>query len=195
MPPPMTTTSACVGRSGELATATSGAGMRKVSFDTDSLYPGLSPQFTIDESDIKLTLKATSADLAFSPAVSTDAGSPAEAAPNLFFRMNLPSLLLAIPLLTATVAMAQVGPRTDRAQCASEEGLLMEEIDTARARGRMLQRRQLTDQLEALQVRCGLLPPAQSREAAIGRLQGEILDLRRELDRAETELRKLRQGL
>ena len=166
-----------------------------MSFDTDSLYPGLSPQFTIDESDIKLTLKAISGDLAFSPAVSTDAGSPAEAAPNLFLRMSLPSLLLAIPLLTATVAMAQVGPRTDRAQCASEEGLLMEEIDTARARGRMLQRRQLTDQLEALQVRCGLLPPAQSREAAIGRLQGEILDLRRELDRAETELRKLRQGL
>lgn len=71
----------------------------------------------------------------------------------------------------------------------------MQEMTLAQARGRMLQRRQLADQLAAVQVRCGTHPPVQSREASIARLQKDIADLRKELDRAETELRKLRQGL
>jgi ribosomal protein S11 len=57
----------------------------------------------------------------------------------------------------------------------------------------MLQRRQLATELESVQARCGTLPPTQSREAAIQRLQSEILELRKELDRTETELRGLRQ--
>lgn len=71
----------------------------------------------------------------------------------------------------------------------------MQEMETAQARGRMLQRRQLADQLATVQARCGTLAPVQSREAGIARLQKEIDALRKELDRAETELRKLRQGL
>ena len=107
-----------------------------------------------------------------------------------------PLLLSAIALVLTTSAVAQTqAPADDSARCGVEEAMLMEEMDIARSRGRMLQRRQLAEQLVVLQARCGTLPPAQSREASISRLQGEIVELRRELDRAETELRKLRQGL
>lgn len=113
--------------------------------------------------------------------------------------MNLRPFLLVIPLLLATAAAAQTQTRTelrtDSAQCGADEALLMEEMDTARSRGRMLQRRQLAEQLAALQARCGSRPPVESREASITRVQDEILALRRELDRTEAELRKLRQGL
>ena len=116
-------------------------------------------------------------------------------------RMNLrlPSfpflLVTTLSLILAGAAAAQTEPATESARCRIEEAALMDDIDTARSRGRMLQRRQLSEELVALQARCGSLPPARTREASISRLQGEILELRRELDRAETELRKLRQAL
>ncbi|WP_219210082.1 DUF1090 family protein [Variovorax boronicumulans] len=103
--------------------------------------------------------------------------------------------LLVIPILLATSALAQPSNPVDEAGCKSEEASLIQEMDIAQARGRMLQRRQLAEQLAAVQLRCGTHPPVQSREAGIARLQKEIADLRKELDRAETDLRKLRQGL
>lgn len=99
-------------------------------------------------------------------------------------------------LITIVPASAQPDPTPAEARnCRAEEASLAQAMDAARARGRMLQRRQLADQLEAVQAQCGTRPPTESREAAIGRLQAEILELRKELDRTETELRKLRQGL
>lgn len=98
-------------------------------------------------------------------------------------------------MLIATSALAQPSNPVNEAGCKNEEVTLIQEMDIAQARGRMLQRRQLADELAAVQARCGTLPPVQSREAGIARLQKEIAALRKELDRAETELRKLRQGL
>jgi hypothetical protein len=103
--------------------------------------------------------------------------------------------LASLALSWAGAAAAEAAPTAQDAACRTEEATLQQEIDAARARGRMLQRRQLADQLEAVQIRCGTLPPAQNREAVIERLKSDILELRKELDRAETELRKIRQGL
>lgn len=104
-------------------------------------------------------------------------------------------LLLAALFLFATPTLAQPSNPAGEADCKTEELRLLQEMDVAQTRGRMLQRRQLADELAAVQARCGTLPPVQSREVHIARLQKEIADLRKELDRAETELRKLRQGL
>lgn len=111
-----------------------------------------------------------------------------------------PALLAAALLLAATAAPAQPAPSaapmpsTDATTCRAEEAALIQDMDTARARGRMLQRRQLATELEAVRARCGTLPPMQSREAHIERLQSEIREMRKEIDRAEAELRRLRQG-
>lgn len=111
------------------------------------------------------------------------------------------ALLTTASLLAATAAPAQPAPSAppappaDAATCRAEEAALIQDMDIARARGRMLQRRQLATELEAVQARCGTLPPMQSREAHIDRLQSEIREMRKEIDRAETELRRLRQEL
>jgi len=104
-------------------------------------------------------------------------------------------LLLAVPLLLTTPVAAQPAGAVDPVDCRKEETAILQDMEIAQTRGRMLQRRQLSEQLAALQMRCGTLPPVQSREASIARLQREVAALRTELDRAETELRKLRQGL
>ena len=115
-----------------------------------------------------------------------------------------PALLATALLLAAMPAPAQPAPSApsaapmpsaDATTCRAEEAALIQDMDIARARGRMLQRRQLATELEAVQARCGTLPPMQSREAHIERLQSEIREMRKEIDRAETELRRLRQGL
>jgi hypothetical protein len=109
--------------------------------------------------------------------------------------MRLFPYLLALSILLPTPAITQSGKPVDEGECRADEAALVQEMDVAQARGRMLQRRQLAEQLAAIQARCGTLPPTQSREASIDRLQREILEMRKELDRAETELRKLKQGL
>ncbi len=116
---------------------------------------------------------------------------------------SIPALAAAVLILaSAPSGPAFAQPATSRpttaaeaADCRAEEAALVQAMDAARARGRMLQRRQLAEQLEAVQRQCGTRPPTESREDAIARLQAEILELRKELDRAETDLRKLRQGL
>ena len=118
---------------------------------------------------------------------------------------SIPALAAAVLILaSAPSAPASAQPATsppttttaaEAADCRAEEAALVQAMDAARARGRMLQRRQLAEQLEAVQRQCGTRPPTESREDAVARLQAEILELRKELDRAETDLRKLRQGL
>ena len=108
--------------------------------------------------------------------------------------MRLFPYFLCVFMLMPPGARAQAVPQ-DRRACDVEEAALVQQMDVARATGRMLHRRQLADQLAAAQAGCATLAPVSSREASIERLQREITDLRRELDRAETELRSLKQGL
>ena len=107
--------------------------------------------------------------------------------------MNLLPLFLVVGLSVATSALAQPTPQPNAVDCAAEQTSLQAEMDVARSRGRMLQRRQIAEELLAVQARCGALPPARSVEMQIESLQKEILEMRKELDRAETDLRRLRQ--
>ncbi len=111
--------------------------------------------------------------------------------------MTLFPVLLVVGLSLASAAFAQtalqIPAQAVNVDCAAEQTTLQAEMDVARSRGRMLQRRQLAEQLLAVQARCGTLPPAQSTELQIESLQKEVLELRKELDRAEAELRRLRQ--
>lgn len=90
-------------------------------------------------------------------------------------------------------AFAQPSQPAQSIDCAAEQTTLQSEMDIARSRGRMLQRRQIAEELLAVQARCGAIPPARSRALQIESLQKDILEMRKELDRAETELHRLRQ--
>ncbi|MES2529538.1 MAG: DUF1090 family protein, partial [Pseudomonadota bacterium] len=111
--------------------------------------------------------------------------------PKTSMRTHPLPLCLSILMLASPQAQAQPAPQESASRCALDEATLVQQMEVARATGRMLQRRQLTDQLVVLQSRCGTLAPVPSREASIERLQREISELRKELDRAETELRTL----
>lgn len=103
-------------------------------------------------------------------------------------------LMLAATFAGTAAAQAVDAPQVpSAADCVARQTALQADMDIARSRGRMLQRRRLADELLEVQARCGTLPPAQSREAQIDALSREIQDLRKELDRAESELRRLRQ--
>lgn len=111
------------------------------------------------------------------------------------------TFLLAFALALSMPAFAQTAQSTptmqpaqppDGADCKAQETVLEREMDLARARGQMLRRRQLGETLEALRARCKTTAPAQSREARIEKLEQEIRALRSELDRAEEQLRSLR---
>ncbi|MET3494646.1 DUF1090 family protein [Variovorax boronicumulans] len=115
--------------------------------------------------------------------------------------MSPKTFLLAFALTLAMPAFAQTAPSTptmqpaepsDGADCKAQEAALERDMDLARARGQMLRRHQLGEALEALQVRCKTTAPAQSRAAHIEKLEQEIRALRSELDRAEEQLRSLR---
>ena len=112
--------------------------------------------------------------------------------------MTIFPVLLVVGLSFASAAIAQtalpIPAQAVDVDCAAEQTALQAEMDVARSRGRMLQRRQLAEQLLAVQARCGTLPQAQSIELQIESLQKEVLELRKELDRAEVELRRLRQS-
>jgi hypothetical protein len=80
----------------------------------------------------------------------------------------------------------------DDAACAAQLAAIEEEIGDARARGRMLLRRELEKQLADLQVRCNAGPAQASPAASIERLEQEVEALRAQLERAEEQLRRLR---
>ena len=106
-----------------------------------------------------------------------------------------PNVLL-IALALAVPAMAQPADPAnpaDSAGCKAEEAAIERSIDQARSKGQMLRRQQLADALAALQIRCGTAAdPQQSRAAHIEALELEIRGLRQELDRAEEQLRNLK---
>jgi len=94
-------------------------------------------------------------------------------------------------------AFAQTAPPVpvDAADCKAQEAVLERDMALARSRGQMLRRRELGEELAALQARCAALAPgahAQGRAARIEKLEQEIRTLRAELDRAEEQLRGLR---
>ena len=78
------------------------------------------------------------------------------------------------------------------ADCKAQEAVLERDMALARSRGQMLRRRQLGEELDALLVRCKSLVPAQGREARIEKLEQDIRTLRAELERAEEQLRGLK---
>lgn len=103
-----------------------------------------------------------------------------------------PCTFALLVFLATPVLSQQPLPPVDEAACAAQLATLEEEIDDARARGRMLLRRELDRQLATLQARCHASPAQASRAARIAQLEQEIEDLRAELERVEEQLRRLR---
>lgn len=103
-----------------------------------------------------------------------------------------PCTLAFLVVLATPVFAQQPAAPADEAACAAQLAALEEEIDGARARGRMLLRRELDQQLAALQARCNASPAQASRAASIARLEQEVEALRAQLERAEEQLRRLR---
>jgi uncharacterized protein YukE len=101
----------------------------------------------------------------------------------------LAALLVALP--GPVLAQRPTAPG-DEAVCAAQLADIEAQIDDARARGRMLLRRELDQQLAAVQARCNGSPAQASRAASIARLEQEVEALRAELARAEEQLRRLR---
>lgn len=108
--------------------------------------------------------------------------------------MLLKICFLAAMLLPALSA-AQPSDATAPADCRAEIATLDKGVDEARAKGQMLRRRQLAEALAALQAECrvtALLPAPAERAAAIESLEADIRQLRIELERAESQLRRLK---
>jgi hypothetical protein len=106
--------------------------------------------------------------------------------------MPLKAHVLAIALALAVPAIAQPTDPADNPDCKTEEAAIERNIELARSKGQMLRRQQLAEALAALQARCRTLDPAQSRAARIEALEHVIRDLRQELNRAEEQLRSLK---
>lgn len=106
--------------------------------------------------------------------------------------MRVNPCFLAIALALATPAVAQPPGQADKLECEADIAAIERDMAVARSKGQMLRRRQLAEALAALQARCGTLAPEESRAANIERLEQEIRELRKELDHAEEQLRKLK---
>ena len=101
------------------------------------------------------------------------------------------ALALASPAF-AQPAETGEGASTASSSCEAEEAALERDMDLARARGQMLRRRQLAENLDALRARCRASEPPQSRAARIDKLERDIRALRTELEHAEAQLRELK---
>ncbi|MCR6480459.1 DUF1090 family protein [Variovorax sp. ZS18.2.2] len=108
--------------------------------------------------------------------------------------MRIKPCFLALAWALAMPAFAQTVPPepVDAADCKAQEAVLERDMALARSRGQMLRRRDLGEELAALQMRCVALPPAQGRAARIEKVEQEIRTLRAELERAEEHLRSLK---
>lgn len=104
------------------------------------------------------------------------------------------TLALALPMVLTltTPAFAQTAAAPDAAACQAEQASLERDIDLARSRGQMLRRQQLAEALNAVQARCKAPAPAGSRAARIEKLEQDIRSLRTQLERAEDQLRQLK---
>ncbi len=76
--------------------------------------------------------------------------------------------------------------------CNAEKTAIETRMEIARSKGQMLLRRQLAEQLAALQAGCQPPPAARSRAVQIEKLEKEIRALRTELEAAEGQLRSLK---
>ena len=106
--------------------------------------------------------------------------------------MGVNPCYLVLLLALAAPAIAQTTEPVDDTNCNSEKAAIEREMDLARSKGQMLRRRQLAETLVAVQARCENLSPERRRAANIEKLEGEIRELRKDLDHAEEELRKLK---
>lgn len=113
------------------------------------------------------------------------------APPRMHVRRCFCALILAMVLPGFAIAQP-VGPVSDDASCTAEKADIEKRMEVARSKGQMLQRRQLADQLAALQATCKPLSPDQNRAANMERLEKEVRALRAELEAAEEQLRKLK---
>jgi parvulin-like peptidyl-prolyl isomerase len=111
--------------------------------------------------------------------------------PTLAATLSLAFALLMV-LTPTTPAFAQPAAVPDAAACQAEEASLERDIDLARSRGQMLRRQQLAEALNAVQARCKAPAPAGSRAARIDKLEQDIRSLRTQLERAEDQLRQLK---
>ena len=90
-------------------------------------------------------------------------------------------------------AVAQpANPAAPTPSCATEIATLEQAVDAARAKGQMLRRQQLANELSALQTRCAAGAGDPQRAASIAQLEQEIQDLRARLEQAQAQLRKLK---
>jgi len=99
---------------------------------------------------------------------------------------------MALVLALATPAMAQSTSQADSTECAAEKIAIEQAMDLARAKGQMLRRRQLGEALAAAQARCETLASQQSRATNIEQAEQRVRELREALDRAEEQLRRLK---
>lgn len=94
--------------------------------------------------------------------------------------------------LTGSALAQPTNAVNDTAPCSAERADVERRMEIARSKGQMLLRRQLADQLAALQATCQPLAADQGRAANIERLEKEVRSLRAELDAAEEQLRRLK---
>lgn len=100
---------------------------------------------------------------------------------------------LVIAITVAGFAIAQpANPVDNHTSCTAETADVEKRMEVARSKGQMLLRRQLADQLAALQSSCQLLAVDPGHTANIERLEKEVRALRAELEAAEEQLRKLK---
>lgn len=100
--------------------------------------------------------------------------------------------LLAALALAASPTVAQPPPAAGADDCVAQRAALTQAMDTARAKGQMLQRRRLAETLAQLEERCSASAPAPSRAAEIQRLEDEVRTLQEALARAQERLRSLK---
>lgn len=106
--------------------------------------------------------------------------------------MRAPVFILFSTLSLAMPAFAQPTVPMDAASCTSGIATLQQSMEEARAKGQMLRRRQLADEMAALQAHCAPGTAVPDRAAQIAALEQEIRALRARLDAAQAQLRKLK---
>lgn len=99
----------------------------------------------------------------------------------------------AIAMALSGSAIAQSTNKVDnKPPCSAEKAEVEKRMELARSKGQMLLRRQLADQLTALQTDCKPAPADQGRLANIERLEKEVRTLKAALETAEEQLRQLK---
>lgn len=106
--------------------------------------------------------------------------------------MRPTTCFLLLTLALTASAIAQPAGDGGSSDCKAQAAAIERDMAVARSKGQMLRRRQLAEELAALQAHCDSAPVDQGRTARIESLEQEVKDLRSKLDQAEEELRKLK---